>query len=37
MGHSPVAGIHALDTGCVWGNYLTAYCIETARRYSVSD
>ncbi len=37
MGQSPVAGIHALDTGCVWGNYLTAYCIETARRYSVSD
>ncbi len=37
MGHSPVAGIHALDTGCVWGNYLTAYCIETAQRYSVSE
>lgn len=37
MGYSPVAGIHALDTGAVWGNYLTAYCIETARRYSVSD
>lgn len=37
MGHSPVAGIHALDTGCVWGNYLTAYCIETTQRYSVSD
>ena len=37
MGYSPVAGIHALDTGCVWGNYLTAYCIETAQRYSVSD
>lgn len=37
MGHSPVAGIHALDTGCVWGNYLTAYCIDTAQRYSVSD
>ncbi len=37
MGHSPVDGIQALDTGCVWGNYLTAYCIETARRYSVSD
>lgn len=37
MGHSPVEGIHALDTGCVWGNYLTAYCIETTQRYSVSD
>jgi len=37
MGHSPVDRIHALDTGAVWGNYLTAYCIETAQRYSVSD
>lgn len=37
MGYSPVAGIHALDTGAVWGNSLTAYCIETAQRYSVSD
>ena len=37
MGYSPVAGIHALDTGAVWGNYLTAYCIETAQRYSVYD
>ena len=37
MGNSPVQGIHALDTGAVWGNYLTAYCIETAERYSVYD
>ncbi|RVT45713.1 symmetrical bis(5'-nucleosyl)-tetraphosphatase [Rheinheimera sediminis] len=37
MGHSPVDGIYALDTGCVWGNYLTAYCIETTQRYSVCD
>ncbi len=35
-GHSPVPGIHALDTGCVWGNLLTAYCVETRQRYSVS-
>jgi len=34
-GFSPVPGIHALDTGCVWGNRLTAYCIETQQRYSV--
>lgn len=34
-GHSPVPGIHALDTGCVWGNMLTAYCVETKQRYSV--
>lgn len=35
-GYSPVPGIHALDTGCVWGNSLTAYCIETQQRHSVA-
>lgn len=34
-GYSPIPNIHALDTGCVWGNTLSAYCIETQQRFSV--
>ena len=27
-------GIIALDTGCVWGNELTCYCVETKKKYA---
>lgn len=35
-GHCPHPMVEALDTGCVWGNQLTAYCIQTKQRYSVA-
>jgi len=35
-GKCPQDRIEALDTGCVWGNSLTAYCIESEQRYSVA-
>ncbi|MDP4536087.1 symmetrical bis(5'-nucleosyl)-tetraphosphatase [Alkalimonas collagenimarina] len=35
-GNCPHPKVEALDTGCVWGNQLTAYCIQTKQRYSVS-
>lgn len=34
MGRVDRPGIVALDTGCVWGNSLTAYCLETGERVS---
>jgi bis(5'-nucleosyl)-tetraphosphatase (symmetrical) len=32
-----VPGIHALDTGCVWGNGLTALCLETRERTFIAS
>jgi bis(5'-nucleosyl)-tetraphosphatase (symmetrical) len=34
-GQVDVPHVYALDTGCVWGNQLTAMCIETKERFSV--
>lgn len=34
-GKTPAANLYALDTGCVWGNCLTALCLEDEKRYSV--
>ncbi|MCC5791247.1 MAG: symmetrical bis(5'-nucleosyl)-tetraphosphatase [Legionellaceae bacterium] len=36
QGHCPVPGIHALDTGCVWGGTLTALRLSDRQRFSVS-
>ena len=35
-GHTGIANIHALDTGCVWGRCLTLMRLEDGERISVS-
>lgn len=35
-GHTGVTGVHALDTGCVWGQYLTALRLEDQQVFRVA-
>lgn len=35
LGAYAAPGVYALDTGCVWGQELTALCLETKARTSV--
>jgi len=35
-GYTGVKAIHALDTGCVWGNHLTAMRLEDRKRFKVA-
>lgn len=35
-GHTGIGGIHALDTGCVWGQYLTALRLEDEQVFRVA-
>lgn len=35
QGIAKQANVLALDTGCVWGGVLTAYCVEEDKRYKV--
>jgi bis(5'-nucleosyl)-tetraphosphatase (symmetrical) len=32
--HTP--RVYPIDSGCVWGNFLTAFCLETEQRYTVA-
>jgi len=36
QGKTDTPGTYALDTGCVWGNALTAMCLETEQRFHVT-
>lgn len=35
-GKSQTKDVEAIDTGCVWGGELTAYCLESQERFSVA-
>jgi bis(5'-nucleosyl)-tetraphosphatase (symmetrical) len=35
-GHTNHLNVHALDTGCIWGNCLTAMRLEDGQRFSVA-
>jgi len=34
QGHSPIATIHAIDTGCLWGGPLTALRLQDKQRFT---
>ena len=34
QGKTNTPNVHAIDTGCAWGNQLTALCLDTGQRYS---
>lgn len=36
-GKVSVPNIYGLDTGCIWGGDLTALCLQTVTRYSISS
>lgn len=33
---APFPNIYPLDSGCVWGNCLTAFCLETEQRFTIA-
>ncbi len=37
LGKTGVHNMVALDTGCVWGNYLTALCLNDMQRYLLAN
>jgi bis(5'-nucleosyl)-tetraphosphatase (symmetrical) len=37
MGQADSPNVFSLDTGCVWGGFLTAMRLEDRKRYSISS